>query len=272
MLKKRNLVFLSLLILGVLLISGCWSIPTPAPALTYTVTFNSQGGSAISSQVVEDSGLATEPMAPTKEDYAFSGWYKESGCTNAWDFDIDTVTADITLYAKWTSLIPSAPTHALRDTGPAGGLIFYVKEGGYSDGWMYLEAAPASTEWTGKEWGSYGTLIGGTKEGIGTGQSNTTKIVTWLNSHSETGRAAQLCDALVYGGYSDWFLPSLDELYLMYANLKVYGVGGFVAVAYYWSSSEHDALHAWHQYFTYGDQDVSNKNHILLQVRAIRAF
>jgi hypothetical protein len=38
-------------------------------------------------------------------------------------------------------------TYALRDTGPAGGLIFYVKEGGYSDGWMYLEAAPASTEW-----------------------------------------------------------------------------------------------------------------------------
>ena len=45
----------------------------------------------------------TEPTAPTKEGYAFGGWYKESGCTNAWDFDIDTVTSDVTLYAKWTA-------------------------------------------------------------------------------------------------------------------------------------------------------------------------
>jgi len=75
-----------------------------------------------------------------------------------------------------------APT-TIGKAGPAGGLIFYDK-GSYSDGWRYLEAAPKSTEWTGKEWGSWEILIGGTEKGIGTGQSNTTKIVILLNSHS----------------------------------------------------------------------------------------
>jgi len=178
MLKKRNLLFLSLLILGVFLITGCWLIPTPtytvtyngngntngtvpidtnlyeegAPVTvlgntdnlekpgfdfagwntavdgsgtiyiggtfdmgtanvtlyaqwtinTYTVTFNSQEGSTVASQTVEHGGLVTKPTDPTREGYAFGGWYKESGCENAWVFNTDTVTSDVTLYAKWT--------------------------------------------------------------------------------------------------------------------------------------------------------------------------
>ena len=162
-----------------------------------------------------------------------------------------------------------SPTTTVDGTGPAGGYIFYDK-GSYSDGWRYLEAAPASTEWTGKEWGSYRTFIGGTETGIGTGQSNTNTIVTWLNSHSETDRAALICDALVYGGYSDWFLPSKDELNLMRKNLYLAGVGGFFG-NYYWSSSEGDAYGAWTQVFSYNIQGSYNKNYGRL-VRAVRAF
>ena len=170
---------------------------------------------------------------------------------------------------------PTAPplTYTVGDTGPAGGLIFYDK-GSYSDGWRYLEAAPASTEWTNKDWGwgSNGTLIGGTEAEIGTGQSNTTKIVTWFNSHSETGSAAQLCDTLVYGGYSDWFLPSRDELDLMYTDLHLQGVGGF-APSHYWSSSEGDAYHAWNQaFYTSYDNQYNDDKGSINQVRAIRAF
>jgi hypothetical protein len=107
---------------------------------------------------------------------------------------------------------------------------------------------------------------------IGTGQSNTTTIVTWLNSHSETGKAAQLCDALVYGGYSDWFLPSKDELNLMYVNLKVYGVGGFVD-HYYWSSSTKGPYtNAWAQHFGNGFQGYYGQGGNNLYVRAVRAF
>lgn len=164
-------------------------------------------------------------------------------------------------------------TYTLRDTGPAGGHIFYDK-GSYSDGWRYLEAAPASTDWKDKHWGIYGILIGGTKTGIGTGQRNTTKIVTWLNSHGETGFAAQLCDALTEGGYSNWFLPSRDELNLMYVNLKCFTVGDLSGR--YWSSSEDVAPIAWSQIFyyegnlyskpEYSDKDFRN------EVRAVRAF
>ncbi len=161
-------------------------------------------------------------------------------------------------------------TYSLRDIGPAGGYIFYDK-GYYSDGWRYLEAAPVSTEWTLKQWGSYGTLIGGTGTGIGTGQSNTTIIVTWLNSHSETDKAAQLCNDLTEGGYSDWFLPSKYELNLMYTNLKVYGVGGFADNKGYWSSSEGGATSAWYQWFNNGFQYDATKYNIY-RVRAVRVF
>jgi len=99
MFKKRNLIFLSLLILGVFLITGCWLISTP----TYTVTFDSQGGSAVDPQTVEHGGLVIEPTAPTRTGYVFAGWYKEFECINAWDFANDTVTSDVTLYAQWTT-------------------------------------------------------------------------------------------------------------------------------------------------------------------------
>jgi len=169
-------------------------------------------------------------------------------------------------------------TYDLRDIGPAGGYIFYDK-GSSSDGWRYLEAAPVSTEWTGKQWGSNWIWIGGTGTGIGTGQNNTTIIVNWLNSHSETGKAAQLCYALNYGGYSDWFLPSRDELNKMWVNLKsgidengayYVPVGGF-ADGGYWSSSEGDADFAWLQNFGIGFQ-YGDYKYYAYRIRAVRAF
>jgi len=113
-------------------------------------------------------------------------------------------------------------------------------------------------------------LIGGMETGFGTGQSNTTIIVAWLNSHSETGKAAQVCDALVYGGYSDWFLPSRDELRLMCTNLKVFGVGGF-AYNYYFGSTECGTHSAWSIYFDDGE-GLSHKKSSASRVRAARAF
>ena len=71
------------------------------PATTYTVTFETNGGSAIASQKVEDGNKATKPADPTKEGYTFEGWYKDAALTVAYDFET-AITADITLYAKWT--------------------------------------------------------------------------------------------------------------------------------------------------------------------------
>lgn len=150
-----------------------------------------------------------------------------------------SLVLSVILFIGCSNNLPSdIPTdiYNLRDIGPAGGYIFYDK-GNYSDGWRYLEAAPVSTEWTEAKWGGYGNVIGAWGSDVGTGQSNTNVIVNWLNSHSETGRAAQLCDSLTFGGYSDWFMPSYDELYLIRDNLKLFGVSEFDD-GYYSSSTE----------------------------------
>ena len=68
----------------------------------YTVSFAANGGSpAPQNQTVSHGGKATEPAAITKAGYDFGGWYKEVTLNNQWDFDNDTVTANITLYANW---------------------------------------------------------------------------------------------------------------------------------------------------------------------------
>ena len=69
---------------------------------SYTLSFDSQGGSAVGSQSVNYNGKALKPADPAMTGYSFGGWYKDPGCTNAWDFDNDVVTAATTLYAKWT--------------------------------------------------------------------------------------------------------------------------------------------------------------------------
>ncbi len=77
---------------------------TYSATTSYTVTFNSNGGSAVTAQTVTAGGKATEPSpAPTKADSTFGGWYKEDTLTTAWNFSTDTVNANTTLYAKWTS-------------------------------------------------------------------------------------------------------------------------------------------------------------------------
>ena len=69
---------------------------------TYTVTFNANGhGTAPAAQTVTQGSKATTPAAPTATGYTFGGWHKEANCTNAFDFNT-AITADITLYAKWT--------------------------------------------------------------------------------------------------------------------------------------------------------------------------
>jgi len=261
-------------------ITNDWKIDTTAAATeeddTYTITASAGPNGSISpsgSITVNQGADKSFTITPDTGYQINDVLVDESSVGKVSSYTFTNVIQDHNISA--TFKIEDSGTYDLRDVGPAGGYIFYDK-GSYSDGWRYLEAAPVSTEWTDKEWGSnefgsYGNWIGGTETGIGTGQSNTTTIVTWLNSHYETGKAAQLCDALVYGGYSDWFLPSKDELHLMYTNLTVYGVGGFTSWTYYWSSSEHNDDLAQIQFFSSGGQNLDwkfNNN----RVRAARAF
>lgn len=74
---------------------------TPPQGTTYTVTFDSCGGTNVSSLIVEKSSKITAPTQPERTGYVFMGWYKDSGYNNAWNFTTDTVEGNITLYAKW---------------------------------------------------------------------------------------------------------------------------------------------------------------------------
>jgi hypothetical protein len=162
----------------------------------------------------------------------------------------------------------------IGETGPAGGLIFYDK-GEVSDGWRYLEAAPSDQIGPLHAWSNITNLaVGGTSIEIGTGQTNTTAIIA-QPGHIDS--AAQLCNDLVTneGGYAvcdDWFLPSKEELNLMYTNLHDIGtpVGGF-ADSFYWGSSEYSASIAWYQNFLNGSQNYYYK-YYSARVRAVRAF
>ena len=83
----------------------------------YTVTFDANGhGTAPSEQKTTYGGKITEPAAPTAENYYFQGWFKESTCKNIWDFASDIVTANITLYAKWSDCDHSGNTNTLSCT------------------------------------------------------------------------------------------------------------------------------------------------------------
>lgn len=67
-----------------------------------TVTFDTDGGSSVADQLVFNGGKATAPANPTKDTKTFAGWYKDAELTNVFDFATDTITADTTIYAKWT--------------------------------------------------------------------------------------------------------------------------------------------------------------------------
>jgi len=69
----------------------------------YHVTFNSNGGSKVTPQIVRKGEKATKPDDPTYDGHTFIAWYKEEELTNEWKFEEDVVTANITLYAKWRS-------------------------------------------------------------------------------------------------------------------------------------------------------------------------
>lgn len=156
---------------------------------------------------------------------------------------------------------------SIGDTGPAGGIVFYVTDGGLHG----LEVAPLSTEWTGKQWGPIGTLITGTATGTGSGETNTYIVAAWLNANAESDRAAQLCIMLENNNYNDWFLPSKDELNLIYINLTSNGLGDMTA-SYYWSSSEETLNAAWGQDFSTGSQYSDTKDFTSTATRAVREF
>ena len=157
----------------------------------------------------------------------------------------------------------SEKVYKVGDIGPAGGIIFYDR-GFVSDGWRYLEAAPAEAEFE-ASWDRSNRRVNGTATGIGTGKINTVIIVRQLGNRN----AAGLCSQMNFGGYTDWFMPSRDELGLMYVNLKERNLGGFTGE---YSSSSQSTPSIWGQNFRSGNQSEYYGKENPRLVRAVRAF
>lgn len=109
------------------------SVKIPQAATTYTVQFNTNGGSAVGSATVSEGGKLTAPKAPTKDGYTFHGWYKDAAFTNSWNFDVDTVTGNTTLYAKWAETAKlygiSGTVYASDGTTTASGVSVKLMKG-----------------------------------------------------------------------------------------------------------------------------------------------
>ena len=149
-----------------------------------------------------------------------------------------------------------------------GGKIAYILQPGdpgYDAGVQHGLVATVEDISTTAIWGCEGTTISGADgTAIGTGNQNTIDIMAGCPT---AGIAARLAGDLVQGGYSDWYLPSKDELNKLYINRVA--IGGFASNGY-WSSTE--GLHvAWFQNFNDGGQGFDYKG-LTYYVRAIRAF
>jgi hypothetical protein len=179
------------------------------------------------------------------------------------------VEAGTGYFTEYTLVITA---YGIGDTGPAGGKIFYIDDGTYGGGtWTYLEAAPADC--VGPETGGTANVgltnddfyTNGTGTDIGTGKANTQFM---LSCGVADGTATRLCDAYTYGGFDDWFLPSLDELEEMYNNIL--GTGGFTTDDY-WSSSLYAVNYGWKWDFNTGIV-AAGYIYYPCYVRAVRAF
>lgn len=151
-----------------------------------------------------------------------------------------------------------------------GGIVAYIlQEGdpGYDPNVQHGLIAAPSNQADGVEvpWGCYGTFLSGARGNLlGTGNQNTLDI---LAGCGESSIAARYCADLTLGGYSDWYLPSENELDKLYLNKDT--IGGFVN--YFWSSTQRDASDAMLQYFGNGNSFYSSKSNTAY-VRAVRSF
>ncbi|MCQ2412119.1 MAG: DUF1566 domain-containing protein [Sphaerochaetaceae bacterium] len=147
------------------------------------------------------------------------------------------------------------PKYEVGETGPAGGIIFYVDAS--KKGITYYEAAPKSAEQADVYFGNFydgsdfihNLIDGADTASVGTGKTNTAAIMAvskqagikiyrdQFPENEITDFAAKVATSCTAGGKNDWYLPSLDELNLMYNNLKKNGLGQFEN-ANYWTSTQ----------------------------------
>lgn len=196
--------------------------------------------------------------------------------------DTFLIQDNVTLYAIYTS-----GSDVLGKVGPAGGWIFY-DHGSVASWGRYLESSrtdifnypPDDMRWGQKGIDENGEVGVPELTGIGDGIANSQFI---YDAYGPTGSinpdrnyyypAFFACFDYNGGSYNDWFLPSIDELELMYENLNVTEIDDFNCRSY-WSSSEYNSDYAWYYTFIFpmGNSTFGDKHLTGLCVRPVRAF
>lgn len=151
-----------------------------------------------------------------------------------------------------------------------GGVVAYILQPGdpgYVAGAYKGFVAAVSDQVINITWGNGSNLqTGASGTALGTGNSNTNTVSNLLGAGNY---AARLCFDLVLNGYSDWYLPSKDEMAKMILNKNA--IGGFSS-ANYWSSTEFDITNAYYSNFTSGSANLVGSKNSVANVRAVRSF
>jgi hypothetical protein len=175
--------------------------------------------------------------------------------------------------SSWTNMIggaAAAVTPLAIGQSYGGGKIAYILvsgDPGYDANVPHGLIAASSDQSTAAQWGCNGTEIPGADGfNLGTGNQNTIDIMAGC---ATAGIAARICGDLELNGFSDWYLPSRDELNKLYLNHV--SVGGFTLLTPYWSSSETGTSSALYQNFFFGTENTNFKS-TTYRVRAVRAF
>ena len=182
-----------------------------------------------------------------------------------------TTTTTSSTSSTTTTTTTTAPTYTIGEAALGGTIAYILQPGdpGYDAGTQHGLVATVNDliGGTGTYWGCTGVLISGTfSTAIGSGSQNTINIV---NECFNPSFAAKLCSDLVEGGYSDWYLPSKDELYQLYVNRVA--IGNF-SIANYWSSSQFDLNTADSYQFDVIPLTAHEYKALNFNVRAIRSF
>ena len=176
--------------------------------------------------------------------------------------------------SSWTNLVggsASAVSSTTVGSSYAGGIVAYIFQNGdpgYVAGQTHGLIVASADQSAGTLWwnGSY-VVTNASGTALGTGLSNTNTIIT---AQGNTGNyAAKLCRDYNGGGYTDWFLPSKDELNKICNNRAT--IGGF-GNYYYWTSSEVDLYEVHWQKLGDATTGTSPKSSNILYVRAVRYF